>query len=101
MPGSTSLGPHLGFCGRPSPPPNHKVRSRSIWDARQDKNEGLLAFKNNWAPGNRPLNYWRGPAGSSSEITEGWKLGLAKRVFSHLPHGLLVMSGKLMYRHIG
>ena len=67
----------------------------------QDKNEGLLAFKNNWAPGNRPLNYWRGPAGSSSEITEGWKLGLAKRVFSHLPHGLLVMSGKLMYRHIG
>ncbi len=67
----------------------------------QDKNEGLLAFKNNWAPGNRPLNYWRGPAGSSSEITEGWKLDLAKRVFSHLPHGLLVMSGKLMYRHIG
>ena len=67
----------------------------------QDKNEGLLAFKNNWAPGNRPLNYWRGPAGSSSEITEGWKLGFAKRVFSHLPHGLLVMSGKLMYRHIG
>jgi hypothetical protein len=67
----------------------------------QDKNEGLLAFKNNWAPGNRPLNYWRGPAGSSSEITEGWKLGLAKRVFSHLPHALLVMSGKLMYRHIG
>jgi hypothetical protein len=67
----------------------------------QDKNEGLLAFKNNWASGNRPLNYWRGPAGSSSEITEGWKLGLAKRVFSHLPHGLLVMSGKLMYRHIG
>jgi hypothetical protein len=67
----------------------------------QDNNAGLLAFKNNWALGNRQLNYWRGPAGSSSEITEGWKLGLAKRVFSHLPHGLLVMSGKLMYRHIG
>jgi hypothetical protein len=67
----------------------------------QDDNAGLIAFKNNWAPGNRQLNYWRSSAGSSSEITDGWKLGMAKRIFSHLPNGLLVMSGKLMYRHIG
>ena len=67
----------------------------------QDDNAGLIAFKNNWAPGNRQLNYWRSSAGSSSEITEGWKLEMAKRIFSHLPNGLLVMSGKLMYRHIG
>lgn len=67
----------------------------------QDDNEGLLAFKNKWVPGSTPLNYWRSASGSSSDIAEGWKLGVAKRVFSHLPQGLLVMSGKLMYRHIG
>jgi Acetyltransferase (GNAT) domain len=64
-------------------------------------NAGLLAFKNNWVSACKELLYWRFPAVGSSDMSENWKLRLAKRVFSHMPSGLLVISGKLAYRHIG
>ena len=64
-------------------------------------NEGLLTFKNKWVPDYRRLLYWRFPAKATADMTESWKLKMAKRFFSHLPQPLLVMSGKLVYRHIG
>jgi hypothetical protein len=64
-------------------------------------NAGLLAFKNNWVSTCKELLYWRFPVVGSFGIRESRKLKMAKRVFSHMPQGLLVMSGKLVYRHIG
>jgi hypothetical protein len=65
-------------------------------------NPGLLAFKNHWAPQVRPLVYWRLPENSPSLNTEdGWKMRMAKRAFSHMPIGLLTLTGRLLYRHFG
>jgi Acetyltransferase (GNAT) domain len=64
-------------------------------------NAGLLAFKNNWVSAYKKLLYWRFPGAAAVDISEGWKLKMAKRLFSHMPHPLLVISGKLVYRHIG
>jgi hypothetical protein len=64
-------------------------------------NVGLLAFKNNWVSACKRLTYWRFPAASSFAMGENWRLKVAKRVFSLMPQGLLAMSGRLVYRHIG
>jgi hypothetical protein len=67
----------------------------------QADNPGLLAFKNHWVPRCEPLTYWRYPGADSEGSSGDWKVKTAKRVFSHLPLRLLVISGKLIYRHIG
>jgi lipid II:glycine glycyltransferase (peptidoglycan interpeptide bridge formation enzyme) len=68
----------------------------------EDGDAGLLRFKNNWAPGPRTLSYWRFPETYPSfDSAKGWKLSLAKRAFSHMPNGLLTITGRLLYRHIG
>lgn len=68
----------------------------------QEDNAGLLAFKNHWAPYPRRLIYWRYPDNSASlDSADGWKLRVAKRVFSHMPDRLLTLSGRIIYRHIG
>jgi len=67
----------------------------------QEDNAGLLAFKNHWVPRHQRLTYWRYPGTPSLGMTDGWKLKMAKRVFSHMPNGALVTAGKLIYPHIG
>jgi lipid II:glycine glycyltransferase (peptidoglycan interpeptide bridge formation enzyme) len=67
----------------------------------QTDNPGLLRFKSHWAPRSEPLTYWRYPASPSRHGNSDWKLRTAKRFFSHLPNGLLVLSGKLIYPHVG
>lgn len=65
-------------------------------------NSGLLAFKNHWVPRPTRLLYWRFPDTSRSfDSAAGWKLNMAKHVFSRMPNGLLTTTGKLLYRHIG
>lgn len=65
-------------------------------------NPGLLTFKNHWVPCPKQLVYWRFPETSRSlESADGWKLKMAKRAFSQMPSGLLTITGKLLYRHIG
>jgi hypothetical protein len=64
-------------------------------------NIGLLTFKNHWDPEPRQLVYWRFPDTPSLNSIHGWKLRMAKHVFSSIPDGLRVMAGKLIYRHIG
>jgi Acetyltransferase (GNAT) domain len=68
----------------------------------EENNAGLLAFKNHWDPNPKQLVYWRFPDGSHSfDSVDDWKLKMAKRAFSHMPSGLLTITGKLLYRHIG
>jgi len=64
-------------------------------------NAGLLTFKNNWVSDYKRLSYWRFPAAAAPEVNESWKLKMAKKFFSRMPQPLLVMSGRLVYRHIG
>jgi hypothetical protein len=64
-------------------------------------NAGLLAFKNHWVSAYERLLYWRFPAPAHHNMSESWKLKMVKRLFSHMPQALLVMSGRLVYRHIG
>jgi hypothetical protein len=67
----------------------------------EEENKGLLVFKNHWVPNYKQLTYWRYPAVPSLDLASGWKLKMAKRIFSHLPNRLLELTGSLVYRHIG
>lgn len=68
----------------------------------EKENTGLLEFKNHWAPFAKPLVYWRLPEKSSPlDSADGWKMRMAKRAFSHMPLELLVLTGRLLYRHFG
>jgi hypothetical protein len=67
----------------------------------EENNPGLLAFKNRWVPRPQRLVYWRSPHASSLDFVDGWKLKMAKGLFSHLPNRLLTMTGRLLYPHIG
>jgi hypothetical protein len=66
-----------------------------------EDNSGLLAFKNHWAPHPTPLVYWKFPEISSFDSANGWRMKMAKRVFSCMPDKLLAITGRLIYRHIG
>jgi lipid II:glycine glycyltransferase (peptidoglycan interpeptide bridge formation enzyme) len=67
----------------------------------EEENIGLLTFKNHWVPQPRTLAYWRFPDTPSFNSVNGWKMRMAKRVFSSMPDALRIMAGKLIYRHIG
>jgi hypothetical protein len=67
----------------------------------EEHNAGLLAFKNHWVSQPEPLIYWRFPQKSSTDLADSWKLTLAKHMFSYMPHRILTIVGKLIYRHIG
>ena len=67
----------------------------------EEENTGLLTFKNHWVPRPRRLVYWRFPDAPSLSLTNGWKLRMARQVFSTMPDGLRIMAGKMIYRHIG
>jgi Acetyltransferase (GNAT) domain len=67
----------------------------------QHDNAGLLAFKNHWVPQPKPLVYWTFPTAFSLDSPGGWKLKMAKRIFSFMPNRLQTVTGRLIYRHIG
>jgi hypothetical protein len=68
----------------------------------EEGDAGLLAFKNHWVPHPKQLVYWRYPQNSRAfDSIHGWKLKAAQRAFSHMPSGLLTITGELLYRHIG
>ena len=86
---------------------------RSIQDAKRDgllkfdfgrseaDNSGLVTFKQNWGAVSRPLEYYRLPARQPFHLSSGWRVRLAKSVFSIMPDSLFAATGKLLYRHIG
>ena len=67
----------------------------------EEDHKGLLAFKNHWVPCPRRLVYWQFPFISSLDSATGWRLKLAKQLFSLMPARLLTILGNLIYRHIG
>lgn len=67
----------------------------------QEENLGLLTFKNHWVPSAKRLTYWRFSDTRPLDKSSAWKLELSKHLFSHMPNALLILSGKLIYRHIG
>jgi hypothetical protein len=67
----------------------------------QQDDAGLLAFKNHWVRQPKRLVYWTFPNASSLGSPDGWKLKMAKRIFSFMPNRLRTMTGRLIYRHIG
>jgi hypothetical protein len=64
-------------------------------------NPGLLAFKNHWVSNPLPMDYWRYPGGVSRLAPDSFPSRLAKTVFSLTPSGLLRITGRMLYRHIG
>jgi len=64
-------------------------------------NAGLLEFKNHWVPQPKRLVYWEFPNCSSLDSVYGWKLKMARHVFSCMPNWILRIIGELAYRHIG
>jgi hypothetical protein len=68
----------------------------------EENNASLLAFNNHWVPCPKRLVYWRYSDNSHSrDSADSWKLKMAKGAFSYVPSGLLTITGKLLYRHIG
>ena len=80
-----------------------KLNGANQFDMGRTKEDhaGLLAFKNHWVPNPKRLVYWTFPYASSLDSPGGWKLNMAKRIFSFMPNRLLTMTGRLIYRHIG
>jgi hypothetical protein len=66
----------------------------------EEDHAGLVAFKNHWVPQPKRMVYWTFPDHSEVRSASGWKLRLGKRLFSYMPNPLLILSGRLIYRHI-
>jgi hypothetical protein len=65
-------------------------------------NSGLSTFKDRLGGASQMLNYYRiTEAGAVRDIRKSWATPLLRRAFSYIPDSVLVMSGKLLYRHIG
>jgi len=64
-------------------------------------NAGLISFKNHWAQGPSKLIYWRFPAPDTLAFRETRRLNSIKRLFACIPNRLLVVTGRIIYRHIG
>ncbi len=65
-------------------------------------NEGLVAFKDKFGTTKRTLTYYRYPGTTAKQDARAWgDSGLARRMFSILPDGVLSAAGKILYRHIG
>ena len=64
-------------------------------------NPGLIAFKERWSAARSTLVTWRLPVVTTSAHRESFKMRYAKKVFAHMPAGVLTLVGRLMYRHIG
>jgi CelD/BcsL family acetyltransferase involved in cellulose biosynthesis len=65
------------------------------------ENLGLISFKERWGAQSVPLTVWRGPADVVSPSLERLKVRLAKTICACVPHKMVVLAGRLMYRHVG
>src|ERR1700687_1680902 len=83
------------------PPPPYSW-FRTLIHCQGEALEMLLASRNPCVPHPKRLVYWRFPESAPSfDSLDGWKLKVAKRAFSHMPSGLLTITGNLLYRHLG
>jgi hypothetical protein len=64
-------------------------------------NTGLVTFKDRWGATRSILTYYRFPEKYSDNLNDGWKMRIAKSLFPLLPDNLLMLTGKMLYKHIG
>ena len=65
-------------------------------------NPGLVKFKSNWGAKDLSLTYWRCPQGQGRSMfaaSQGQKMG--GYLVSRLPDNLLILLGRMLYKHIG
>jgi len=65
------------------------------------KNGGLVAFKDHWGSTKIPLPYHRYPAHIDTDVESGWKLWLIQKTCAYLPDPLLESLGTILYKHVG
>jgi lipid II:glycine glycyltransferase (peptidoglycan interpeptide bridge formation enzyme) len=63
--------------------------------------QGLITFKGRWSAECSVLNTWRAPLVPASPRGEDVKLRCMKQVFARMPDSMLMLAGRLLYRHIG
>lgn len=80
-----------------------KAHGAELFDLGRSErdNEGLVAFKENWASKSMPLTYYRYPGLDAKYSASGWSSRVLKGAFSRCPNSLLAATGRLLYRHIG
>jgi len=64
-------------------------------------NSGLIAFKEKFGAERSNLTYQHFPAEDGTGFYTGHWMKLARRLFARLPKSVLVVTGKLLYPHIG
>src|SRR5206468_2271254 len=64
-------------------------------------NTGLVTFKDHWGTTRSTLVYLRYPARTLQTKGEGYSMRLARQAFALAPDGILRLTGKLLYRHLG
>lgn len=62
---------------------------------------GLVQFKDRWGARRFILKYWRLGSVPPREVSLNRNGQLAKRIFEHVPGGLLSVTGAALYRHAG
>lgn len=65
------------------------------------QDDGLRAFKDHWTHQRSRLVYWRHPARKHTHEEERRELKMLTHAFAFMPDRLLIVAGRLMYRHIG
>ncbi len=63
--------------------------------------EGLIRFKDRWGSSRSSLTYLRSPQTDGGLPMEGWKMRLGQQIFARMPEPLLMMTGKVLYKHMG
>jgi len=75
--------------------------ARELDLGRSDSNNpGLITFTDRWGATPSQLTYWRYPARPASTTASGWRMQVAKKIFSHIPDRLLIAAGEMLYMHI-
>jgi hypothetical protein len=64
-------------------------------------NPGLVAFKDHWGGSRTSITYWRYPAPAERAANSNWKKRAVGQLFKRMPDSLLVLTGRLLYRHMG
>jgi hypothetical protein len=59
---------------------------------------GLVIFKDRWGAVRSELRYVRCPV--SAPRAAAWRLRVAKRCFARIPDALLILAGRMLYRHV-
>lgn len=65
------------------------------------ENRGLIRFKERWGAQGVRLTVWRSPVDEVSPSMERLKMRMVKTACASVPQKMLILAGRLMYRHVG